>query len=409
MRIESIYIDDFRGLRRVQIDELDEHVNLFVGENGAGKSSIIDAMSLVFSWYIARMLSVKGRGKDIPKDDINKFSADGARICMTLASGESFKLYRTNKYKKLEKSDLSAMNRMIAEIRNCMDVDELMSVPVVASYGVNRVIKNKYSTKYYASKSLTALNAYKEALGGEHLFSEFFRWFRHSEDFENQMIRDGIDYHDRGLETVRDAMGKVFPEYSDMKVSRRPLALVMKKGDDVFKLSQLSDGEKCYISLVCDLARRMSIANPAGNPLEGEGVVMIDEVDLHLHPKWQQTVISRLVETFPNIQFFITTHSPIVASDANGSVFSVKEGVVEQKHTYGRLSSAILSSVFDISSARSMYVNTLVDSIYDCIGRLDEEGYETKMEELISLVGVDDDSVTGLRIEKARRDRARVL
>lgn len=407
MKIQSIRIEDFRGLRNVIIESLDEHVNLFVGVNGAGKSSIMDAMSLVFSWFVARMQSANGRGKDIPKDDINKYSSDGARISMTLDTGETIKLYRTLKYKKQEKSDLSAMNRMIVGIRKEMEVNDAKEIPVVAFYGVNRVIKNKYSSKYGVSKTASVLQTYKECLGGEHLFTEFFRWFRLSEDYENQMLRDGINYTDRGLNAVRKALEKVFPDYSDMKVSRRPLALVMKKGDEVFKLNQLSDGEKCYISLVCDLARRLSIANPTGNPLNGNGVVMIDEVDLHLHPKWQQTVISRLVETFPNIQFFITTHSPIVASDAKGAVFCVKDGAVAERHTYGKLSSNILSAVFEISSARSIFVNSLIESIYECIERADEQGYVEKMQELISLVGSDDEAVIELKIEKVRKDKSR--
>ncbi len=394
MKVKSIHIEDFRGLRDVYLDSLDDHVNLFVGVNGAGKSSILDAMAMVFSWFVARMQSSNGRGKDIPKDDINKNSSDGARINLALDSDENIKLYRTNKYIKNDKSDLSAMNRLIAEIRNDMEGDEHKSVPVIALYGVNRIVKNKYSLKYGSSKTSSVLNSYREALGGEHLFTEFFRWFRQSEDYENQMIRDGIPYSDRGLEAVRSAMNMIFPNYSGLKVTRRPLALVMKKGGEEFKLSQLSDGEKCYITLVCDLARRLAIANPAGNPLDGEGIVMIDEIDLHLHPKWQQTVISLLTRTFHNVQFFITTHSPIVASDTKGSVFSVADGVVTPRHTYGKSSSSILSSVFDITSARSLYVNSLVDSIYECIAKAKQKEYENKLEELISLVGSDDEVVT---------------
>ena len=60
MKIRDIAIDHFRGIGNVYIERLDQHMNLFVGINGAGKSSILDAISLVFSWYVARMLSVKG-------------------------------------------------------------------------------------------------------------------------------------------------------------------------------------------------------------------------------------------------------------------------------------------------------------------------------------------------------------
>lgn len=74
---------------------------------------------------------------------------------------------------------------------------------------------------------------------------------------------------------------------------------------------QLSDGEKCTLALFGDIARRLAIANPSlDDPLQGDGVVLIDELELHMHTSWQRKVISMLKKTFPNIQFIITTHSP---------------------------------------------------------------------------------------------------
>ena len=76
-------------------------------------------------------------------------------------------------------------------------------------------------------------------------------------------------------------------------------------------VNQLSDGEKCTLALFGDLARRISIANPhMQNPLEGKGIVLIDEIELHMHPSWQRKVLTTLKSVFPNIQFIITTHSP---------------------------------------------------------------------------------------------------
>jgi predicted ATP-binding protein involved in virulence len=78
----------------------------------------------------------------------------------------------------------------------------------------------------------------------------------------------------------------------------------------IFNLSQ---GEKTLISLISDIARRLVILNPdLENPLHGTGIVLIDEIDLHLHPQWQQTIVQKLENTFPNIQFIVSTHSPLV-------------------------------------------------------------------------------------------------
>ena len=406
MKIERINIDYFRGLKNVSIDAFDEHVNLFVGINGAGKTSILDAISLLFSWYVARMFSAKGRGKDIATDDISLHSPNGCSIELTLKGGETWKLYRSLKYKKTDKSDLSALNRLVAELRDNIDNDPNASIPVLAYYNVNRVIPNRYPRMPRGKEAETQLVAYKNCLGSSQLFSDFFNWFRLAEDYENEQYKNNQSYSDRGLDTVRKAMEKMFPEYTEMKVSRRPLALLMKKDGEIFKINQLSDGEKCYIALACDIARRLAIANPVGDALQGNGIIMIDEIDLHLHPKWQQSVISNLTHTFPNCQFFITTHSPIVASDANGAVFGIKDGIIFPERTFGKQSSDILASVFDIDMARSLYVQSLFNEAYDYIERRDEEAYNTKLQELIDILGADDPDVTGLKIENMRRQRA---
>lgn len=118
------------------------------------------------------------------------------------------------------------------------------------------------------------------------------------------------------IEAVREALRETFPGYGELIVQRSPRAFLMNKGNQKFHFEHLSDGEKCYITLVADIARRLAMANPnAEHPLEGKGVILIDEVDLHLHPTWQSEVITRLRNTFPGCQFFITTHSPFVVSN----------------------------------------------------------------------------------------------
>jgi len=408
MKIDSLRIEYFRGLRNIQIPELDSHVNLFVGVNGAGKSSILDAISLVFSWYTARMLSVKGRGRDIPKDDINRHSSNGCTIELIIDKLGEWKLYRSLRYRKTDRSDLAAMNRFVAETRDWLDEENLISVPVVAYYDIHRVIPNAYPRMPRNKTEFSQLDTYKNALSAGNLFSDFFNWFRLSEDYENEQFKDERQFQDHGLSAVREAVASVFTEYSNLRVTRRPLALTMEKGDETFKINQLSDGEKCYISLVCDIARRLAIANPNPyeNPLLGTGIVLIDEIELHLHPKWQQSVVSKLVETFPNCQFFITTHSPIVASDVSGKVFAIKDGEIMEQQTFGKLSSNILSSVFDLSMARSLFVQSLIDSAYDSIKDGKTKDYESKLQELTDILGADDPDITGLKIEKIRRDKA---
>ena len=94
--------------------------------------------------------------------------------------------------------------------------------------------------------------------------------------------------------------------------------MVADKVGKEIRVDLLSDGEKCTLAMFGDLARRLALANPGlKNPLEGEGIVLIDEIELHMHPLWQRKVLKVLRTTFPNIQFFITTHSPQILGEAD--------------------------------------------------------------------------------------------
>ena len=130
--------------------------------------------------------------------------------------------------------------------------------------------------------------------------------------------------------------------------------VTLKSGEEL-RVDQLSDGEKCTLAMVGDLARRAAIANPAlENPLTGEGVVLIDEVDLHLHPGWQRHVVSTLEATFPNCQFLVSTHSPQIIShvapkriwllDRTRSGVSASRPAESFGHTAGR----ILEDIMDV-------------------------------------------------------------
>ena len=91
------------------------------------------------------------------------------------------------------------------------------------------------------------------------------------------------------------------------------LRLVVSKRGQQLDLTQLSDGERSLLAMMMDLCRRLSLANPELNdPLQGAGVVLIDEIELHLHPKWQREIVEKLRRTFPRIQFVLTTHSPFL-------------------------------------------------------------------------------------------------
>lgn len=112
-------------------------------------------------------------------------------------------------------------------------------------------------------------------------------------------------------------------KYKNPHIDIHPLRFVMDEYEEGIKkrelrLEQFSDGYKIIIAMVADIASRMAEGNPCmENPLEASGGILIDEIDLHLHPKWQRGILRKLHEVFPHAQFIVTTHSLIILQGAS--------------------------------------------------------------------------------------------
>ena len=110
----------------------------------------------------------------------------------------------------------------------------------------------------------------------------------------------------------------MFPDISEPHIMLNPLRFAVRINGTRLDIMQLSDGYKTMLSLVIDLASRMALANPhLADPLAANAVVMIDEIDLHLHPEWQRRVVGDLLRVFPNTQFILTSHSPYIIEAVN--------------------------------------------------------------------------------------------
>lgn len=317
MKVKQLQLTNFRGFAEYSI-EFADGLNLLAGENGAGKSTVLDAIGLMLHQIVNRLKHENASGAAIPESNIRagacelnirlSFQADGKEVCFSAARtrvGYS-RVGMSSNYK-----ELTEWTRTYRDARaNKMP----MKYPLLAHYRVNRAVLD--IPKRQASATDTdALSCYEGALSGNADFRHFFAWYRDQEDYENEQLRYNKAHVDPSLEAVRSALRRVLPEIRDIHVRRRPQAMVATKNGVTIEISQLSDGEKCYLALVGDIACRMARLNAnetvsADVILASPGVVLIDELDLHLHPSWQREAIRKLPLIFPNIQFIVTTHSP---------------------------------------------------------------------------------------------------
>lgn len=410
MVIERIRIENFRGIEKIDIP-VDKHVNLLIGINGAGKTSVLEAVADVFSWFIARLKNPKGQGVVIPNDNIKMESRGGCSISLSFENGKEWVLFKAKSYsRRNEENGKSEFQWMMDYIDGLKDsVEQGGNVPVVMYYPVNRAIDNVPAHLKRKKGVPEIWDTYEYALKGNADFRSFFEWYRQQEDNENEHIRDDRDYKDRNLEVIRKALGLFFPEFSELRVRRNPQRFVIKKKDKQIEFNLLSQGEKCYLTLVCDLARRFALANPySDNPLAGNGVVLIDEVDLHLHPQWQREIVENLRTIFPNCQFFLSSHSPHVLSDVHAQqLIPLDNGKVTQiaYNPYGRLVDDILSNYFDIEMPRNKRIAQKIEEAYLKLEQNDKQGFETLIEYLEKILGKTDPDVVNLKIEAYRKNR----
>ncbi len=323
MHILSLKLTAFRGALDLPLT-LDEQLNVFVGVNGAGKSTILDALALALSWATNRIRHSGASGRPIDEAEITNGESTAVIevTCRTESGDLEWKLLKSRSGHTAEnKSSFQALSEFAKSIQNQIAATrEQFNLPLFVYYPVNRAVLD-IPLRIREKHSFTLLTAYDDALTSGANFRTFFEWFREREDLENENRKyrdelfkpEGYCFPDRQLEAVRQALTGFLPEFRNLTVRRSPLRMEVEKQGQRLSVNQLSDGEKCLIAMVGDLARRLSIANPTlENPLLGQGIILIDEIDLHLHPKWQRLVVPKLLETFPHCQFIISTHSPHV-------------------------------------------------------------------------------------------------
>ena len=161
------------------------------------------------------------------------------------------------------------------------------------------------------------------------------------EDIELRGIRENSNYKNPKLNCVRTALEGMIKGYSNLRIELAPSRMVMTNSEGVdLQIDQLSGGYKAVLSVIADIAKRLSMANPDSlNPLEEEAVILIDELDLHLHPKWQKEIVADLKRTFPNSQFIVSTHSPFIVQSLDADeLFDIKTMQYAEEGNYrGRI------------------------------------------------------------------------
>ncbi|MCH4296125.1 AAA family ATPase [Shewanella sp. 3B26] len=407
------------------LGDLKTNVTVFVGNNGSGKTSILKSLTTSLSWLVSRIQTDSGKGSPIPELVVNN-GAPSAAIDIEVfnhcygdledgdveAFDENYfrwRIAKTRKGRKGEhKSDYTGASALADHFRSQLSKHDNASLPLIAFYSVERVVID-IPLKIRRRHTFLQLDGYDNSLSQGVDFRRFFEWYREREDSENEtglsnealeVIKNALgddektwsilnslkaSTRDRQLTAVRAAIYKFMPEFSNLRVRRKPhLHMSIDKNGEPFNVAQLSQGEKSMMALIGDIARRLAVMNPElENPLLGDGIVLIDEVDMHLHPKWQRSIIEQLTSTFPNCQFVLTTHSPLVISDSkNVLTYLIGENEIKRlPPLYGLDANTVLLEIMD-TDIRNASINEKLTVLLDAINDTDIPNAKRLIEEL---------------------------
>ena len=414
---------DIRNLRMFEDTTLkfDEKFTLLVGVNGAGKTTLLNALgaSLTIMHHIYKSGEYKGeynQGVGIDHADItgNKKSMS---FDLAISSGDApSRLHMRLEYKpslgngKTKKENKKASDnskaRWYFDFSNSLPIERKIkkekTQPVYIYFSTERsIISNSSNRKADALLGQDA--AYADALlGHSPSLPDMARWlhaqFNVSTEDSHSKVR---------TEALQKAVRRFLPYCRNLRATGmdNPTLTVEKYGN-TFDISQLSHGERSVLVLVLDIARRLSLANPADkDPIRsGEGIVLIDEIDLHLHPKWQRKVAKNLCNTFPKCQFIATTHSPQVLGEVMpGQIQMLKVGnvgrvgkVVTPTRSLGVDSNRLLEDVMK-TPPRSQSVELRIRRITRLVDDERREDALGEIEELEAFLGESDPETTRAR------------
>lgn len=385
--------------------EFHPELTVLVGSNGSGKSAILDAISLALGAYIRGFSGIpysrfagsdvrlvgKREGKWLEQWPV-RVSAQADILGHLLAWTRSLQAEGS----RTTDAEAGSIMQYAAALQEHLRLNAGITLPLVACYGAGRqwmrerdgVLVQKGSIKNRQSGYLDCLNP----AGNEKMLLNWFENMTYSKMQKQQASGASTEGFEEALAVpalcaVKSAMGmcyrSAFPEAVqvsfDFNVVNRELEITTTYPDqrcEQMPMRLLSDGIKSILMMVADIAYRMAVLNPqfGAAVLENTpGIVLIDEVELHLHPAWQKTILADLRRVFPLVQWIVTTRSPcVLASAETKSIRLLKDGQIYRLpfSTYGKSSDAILENIM-MTRIRPEEVQERIDGFYDALRERD--------------------------------------
>lgn len=414
MKISHLTIKNFNGFDSRELG-FHPRFNLLAGDNASGKSSVLDALAVaVGSWF----LGIRGfeKGPGIAPEEVrvvahrhrDSYTFEKqfvSRIeCSGVVMGRSITWARELRGEggRTTGVDAIAISDAARDAEKRVRAGEEITLPLICTYGTERLWFEKGHHSRKAAKDgsrrmPSRFDGYRDCFNFTIQETALLNWIRDETTVSLPNKQDTI-----ALRVVTRAVAECVEGATGLYYDGRYNDLVVLMGEHGAQLFRnLSDGQRIMLTLVGDLARRAAILNPhlADSALSATpGVVMVDELDLHLHPKWQRRVIADLKRTFPALQFITTTHSPQLIGEALPEEIRLLDGdkATTPPRSFGIDSNRVLEEVMGASS-RNESTEELLAHLFKSIDKEDFEATRRLLNRAEDTLGQDDPEVTRAR------------
>ncbi|HRC56326.1 MAG TPA: AAA family ATPase [Kofleriaceae bacterium] len=414
MKLRRLHLDNFRAFQATTV-ELDPQLTLVLGGNAAGKTALLDGIAVALGSLFQGIDESPSR--HIRKEEARRsvFTINGvvdlhaSWPVVVEATGSmrdpgdpagpplelTWRRTLEGPDRRTTRQGSKNLETVGQAYQEQVRAGQLISLPVIALYGTQRLWLRKKATEGVTGVG-NRFDGYADCLdiaATERLLTD---WMKQRTLIQVQQGRP----HPQ-LAAVTLAISTCLNEVSRVWFDLAHDEIRFERGSNplnVESFSMLSDGYRSVIAMVADLARRAAVLNPQHGEQAcqlAEGVVLIDELDLHLHPAWQRRIVADLQRTFPRLQVIATTHSPQVLSSVRREQVRVLSGSSLRpflEHVEGRDSNALLEDVFGVS-ARPAAVESELKQIFDL---LDDERFaeaRSKLDTVRTRLGEDDAAV----------------
>ena len=429
MKVTRLSLENVRALEEAEF-VFNPGFNLIIGINGAGKSTALDAIRFCGSHLLSALQKMPFKPFGFGVEDIHgnaPFAEAALHICFGDEADAFVRLREWREQVAAEDAEnLERLRREILEterprdrLRNQLrELQETVSPaepvffypsredfrarangkessPLIIHYSTARSIMNEQSERKSAAG--TSQLAYVNALQSNALsLRQFADWMRAQIELASERPAS-----QRLVEGISAALERFLPGYSNLRPSGESGSKVeIDIKGTTLDVRLLSDGERNVLALILDISKRLAQANPGlDDPLaSAEAVILIDEIDLHLHPQWQRKVVGNLERTFPKCQFIATTHSPqVIGEVTHDKIQMIKDGLVySPSRSFGIDSSRVLEEVMGTSS-RNPGVEREIGRIAKLIADGERSEAMAAIEALSGEIGTDDPEITRAR------------